>query len=346
MEIDATDTPVLELDLDAVERNIERMQRYCDDHGLALLPHVKTHKLPQIAAMQLAAGARGVVCQKLGEAEVMQAAGIEDILISFPLVGEAKARRLAALAAKARVTVAADSAAVARGLSAALDGDEIGVLVDGDTGFGRTGVQSVAEAVALAELVVTLPGLRFAGLMTHPTPADGDFLAAARRELERRGVTVERISGGGTPAAFHTHRHPEITELRAGTYVYGDRRSIAAGVVSERDCALRVRTTVVSRPTAHRAILDAGSKTLSSDEAPAAGGGYGLIVEYPHARLAAVSEEHGHVDLAGPGPAVGEIVTVIPNHACAVTNLHDAVLAHRGGIPADVWPIAARGMIR
>jgi D-serine deaminase-like pyridoxal phosphate-dependent protein len=346
MELDATDTPVLELDLDAVERNIARMQRYCDEHGLALLAHIKTHKLPEIAAMQLAAGARGIVCQKLGEAEVMRAAGIEDILITFPLLGETKLRRLARLAATARVTVAVDSAEVARGLSGALGGTSVDVLVDCDTGFGRTGVQSVADAVALAEQVAVMPGLRFAGLMTHPTPADGDFLAAARCELERRDVPVARVGGGGTPAAFRTHTHPELTELRVGTYVYGDRRSIAAGVVAEEDCALRVRTTVVSRPTATRAILDAGSKTLTTDDASGAGGGYGLIVEYPDARITAVSEEHGHVALSGPGPSVGEVVTVIPNHACAVTNLHDAVLMRRGGEAVGVWRIAARGKVR
>lgn len=346
MELDATDTPVLELDLDTVERNIVRMQRYCDEHGLALLAHVKTHKLPEVAAMQLAAGARGIVCQKLGEAEVMHAAGIEDILITFPLVGEAKWRRLAVLAATARVTVAVDSVEVASGVSGSLGGASVDVLVDCDTGFGRTGVQSVAAAVALAERVAGLPGLRFAGLMTHPTPADGGFLAAARCELERRGMPVPRIGGGGTPEAFRTHTHPEITELRAGAYVYGDRRSVAAGVMAEADCALRVRTTVVSRPTATRAVLDAGSKTLTTDEAPGAGGGYGLIVEYPGARLTRVSEEHGHVELPGPGLAVGEVVTVIPNHACAVTNLHDTLLTKRGGEAAGVWRIAARGKVR
>ena len=292
---DLADTPYPELDLDAVDRNIARMQRYCDEHGLALLAHVKTHKLPQIAAMQMAAGARGIVCQKLGEAEVMRAAGLTDILIPFPLVGEPKLRRLAALAASSRVTLAVDSAPVARGLSGALDGAEVDVLVDCDTGLGRTGAADVPAAVELAELVHALPGLRLAGLMTHPTPAGGSFLAAARQALERRGLPVARVGGGGTPAAFRTHAHPEITELRAGVYVYGDRRTLAAGVGSVEDCALRVRTTVVSRPAPDRATLDAGSKTLSADEAPAAGGGFGLVVEYPEARLARLSEEHGHL---------------------------------------------------
>ena len=337
--IDLGDTPFLEVDLDKVERNIARMQRYCDEHGLALLAHSKTHKLPQIAALQVAAGARAVVCQKLGEAEVMQAAGITDILIPYPLVGEAKVRRLAALAEHARVTVAVDSPEVARGLA----GIEVDVLVDCDTGFGRTGAQSVDDAAALAELVDGLPGLRFAGLMTHPTPADGTFLAAARREIERRGLEVGRVGGGGTPGSLRTHTHPELNELRVGVYVYGDCRTIAAGVIEPEDCALRVRTTVVSRPTATRAILDAGSKTLTSDDGP---DGYGLVVEYPEARLVKVSEEHGHLELSGPGPALGEVVTVIPNHACVVSNLHDQVVVRRGGEAVEVWPIAARGKVR
>jgi D-serine deaminase-like pyridoxal phosphate-dependent protein len=196
--------------------------------------------------------------------------------------------------------------------------------------------------------VDALPGLRLAGLMTHPTPAEGSFLDGARRALAERGLRVARVGGGGTPAAFRTHAHPEITELRAGVYVYGDRRTLAAGAMAEEDCALRVRATVVSRPTPTRAILDAGSKTLSADEAPAAGGGYGLVLEHTGARLARLSEEHGHLELATPGPrpAVGDIVTVVPNHACAVSNLHDTVVARRDGAAPEVWPVAARGKVR
>jgi len=168
-------TPFLTADLDAVERNIERMQRYCDDHGLALRPHVKTHKLPLIAGFQVGAGARGITCQKLGEAELMADAGFDDILITFPLVGTGKAERLAELAADCRVAVGADSDAVARTLSRALEerGGEIDFLVDCDTGYGRTGVQTPAEAADLAEVVDRLPGLRLAGLMTHPSPPEG-----------------------------------------------------------------------------------------------------------------------------------------------------------------------------
>jgi D-serine deaminase-like pyridoxal phosphate-dependent protein len=350
--IDALDTPVATVDLDAVERNIARMQGYCDEHGLAFRPHIKTHKLPALAHMQLRAGAVGITCQKIGEAEVMDEAGVRDILLTFPLVGAAKAERLAALAAEATIAVVGDSAAVASGLSQALEaaGAEAGFLVEVDTGFRRTGVQTPAAAAELAELVDSLPGLRFDGLMTYPTlPGTGPALRAAIDEIRTRGLAVRVVSAGGTPTFFTNHEVPEITEVRAGTYVYGDRSCIANGSVPLDDCALRVRATVVSRPTAERGILDAGSKTLTNDPAEeAAGGGHGLIVEYPEARIYALSEEHGHVDFGACAerPAVAEVVTIVPNHACGCTNLHDEVVVHRGGRIVGHWPVAARGKLR
>jgi D-serine deaminase-like pyridoxal phosphate-dependent protein len=352
VEIESFDTPVATVDLDAVERNIARMQGYCDEHGLAFRPHIKTHKLPAIAHMQLRAGAVGITCQKLGEAEVMEAAGLTDILLSFPLVGAAKAERLATLAREIDVTVVGDSASVASGLSAVLEREavEVGFLVECDTGFGRTGVQAPEAAAELAELVESLPGLRFDGLMTYPTlPTSGPWLRAAREAVQTRGLRVDRVSAGGTPTWALNHLAEEITEVRAGTYVYGDRSCIANGSVSLPDCALRIRATVVSRPTAERAILDAGSKTLTNDPAEeASGGGHGLIVEYPEARIYALSEEHGHVDVGAclPGPDVGEVVTIVPNHACGCANLHDDVVVHRNGQVVGVWPVAARGKLR
>jgi D-serine deaminase-like pyridoxal phosphate-dependent protein len=353
MDVDALDTPVATVDLDAVERNIRRMQDYCDQHELDFRPHIKTHKLPAVAHMQVKAGAVGITCQKLGEAEVMAAAGLDDILITFPLVGEAKAERAAALAREVKLALVGDSPAVAKGLSAVLarDGIEVDFLVECDTGFRRTGVQSPAEAADLAELVSSLPGLRFAGLMTYPTLPDttGPWLRATREEVERRGLGVERVSAGGTPTAFVNHEVEEITEVRAGTYVYGDRSCIANGAVPLESCALRVRATVVSRPTRDRAILDSGSKTLTTDPVEeGGGGGHGLIVEYPDAAVYALSEEHGHVDVSACAerPELGEVVTIVPNHACGCTNMHDEVIAHRGGRIIGLWPVAARGKIR
>jgi D-serine deaminase-like pyridoxal phosphate-dependent protein len=345
-------TPFLTVDLGAVGRNIERMQRYCDDNGLELRPHVKTHKLPLIARLQLDAGANGITCQKLGEAEVMAAHGFDDILITFPLVGVGKTERLAALASDVRVAVGADSEIVARELSDALaaGGCSAGFLVDCDTGFGRTGVQTPAEAADLAELVARLPGLELAGLMTHPAlPGSGEWLREARLQIERRHLAVRRVSGGGTPGAFRVHESGEFTELRVGTYVYGDRRCLTSGLMPLEDCALRVVATVVSRPTPERAILDAGSKTLTSDVPPGLDdGAYGLVVEYPDAVLRSLSEEHGNLDLSGchRKPEIGEVVTIVPNHACGAVNLHDEVAVHRGGGGVQITGIPARGRVR
>jgi len=343
------DTPALVLDLDAVERNIDRMQTYCNNHDLDFRPHVKTHKLPEIAQLQLSAGAVGVTCQKLGEAAVMAKAGITDLLISFPLVGELKLQRLVELTEHARVSTVGDSALVARAISDALasKGRTVGFLVECDTGLGRAGVQTPNEAAALAEFVNGLPGLRFDGFMTHPTVmASGPWLLAAKSEAERRRVRVAKVSGGGTPTAYQTHLVKVITELRAGTYVFGDRACIANETVRLEDCAVRVAATVVSRPTRDRAILDAGSKALTTDPAYGASlDGHGLIVEYPDAEITALSEEHGHVDVSAceRQPEIGELVTVIPNHVCACMNLYDEVLVHRHGRPEARWPVAARG---
>jgi D-serine deaminase-like pyridoxal phosphate-dependent protein len=344
------DTPVLVVDLDRVEHNVRRLQAYCDEHGLALRPHVKTHKLPQLAQLQLDAGAAGLACQKLGEAEVMADAGFDDLLVTFPVLGPAKTERLAALARRARIGVAADSEAVADGISrsVAAVGAEVVVLVDCDTGYGRTGVQSPAAAVELARHVAGLPGLRFGGLATYPsTPATAGWLREAVEAVERAGLEVERVSGGGTPLAYRTHELGIVTELRAGTYVYGDRACAANGSVPLDDCALHVVATVVSRPTLDRAIVDAGSKALTSDLAAGADG-YGRLLEHPEADIVQLSEEHGWLDVSrcARPPELGEVVTILPNHACAATNLYDEVVVHRSGEVLDTWPVAARGLLR
>ncbi|HEX4009423.1 MAG TPA: alanine racemase [Solirubrobacteraceae bacterium] len=346
------DTPYASVDLDAVDRNIGRMQDYCDRHGLAFRPHIKTHKLPAVAYAQIRAGAVGITCQKLSEAATMVSAGIEDVLITYPLVGEAKLERLRGLARAARLSVGADSAIVAQGISAAMAGEEgeIDFLVECDTGLGRTGVQTPRDAAELALLVDQLPGLRFAGLMTYPSGQDTPaFFQSARAAIEAVGLRVSRFSGGGTEHAYSTHESPIYTELRAGTYVYGDRACVANGTVAEGDCALRVHATVVSRPTPQRAILDAGSKSLTTDPVEAPGvTGYGLLVGRPEAEIDELYEEHARVLLSAQAPplAVGDTVTIVPNHACGTTNMQNEVLAHRSGRPIGWWPIPSRGAVR
>jgi D-serine deaminase-like pyridoxal phosphate-dependent protein len=345
------DTPAFVVDLDLVDANIERMQSHCDRAGLAFRPHVKTHKLPAIARMQVAAGAAGIACQKVGEAEVMLEAGLDDIMLSFPVIGDAKAARLGALATAGRISAVADSEQGVVGIAAAAAaaGAEIELLVECDTGFGRTGVQTPQEAAELAELAEGLDGVRFGGLMTYPTlPGTAAWIRAARAALAKRGLEAARVSGGGTPTAFAALEDGEVTELRAGTYVYGDRACIANGSVPLESCAAVVHATVVSRPAPGRAILDAGSKALTND--PVAGTeltGHGLIREHPEAVIHTLSEEHGHVDVSAcdPAPAIGDVVTVVPNHACGAANLYDTVVVHRSGEGAETWPVAARGRL-
>jgi D-serine deaminase-like pyridoxal phosphate-dependent protein len=337
------ETPALVVDLDRVERNLERWQRYADEAGLASRPHVKTHKSVELARLQLAYGARGVTCQKLGEAEVMVKAGIDDVLVPYNLMGESKLRRLAGLLARARVAVSVDDAALLRGLAgAARDaGRELEVLVECDTGFGRAGVQTPAAAAALGQTIGATSGLVFAGLLSYPSPPGARaFLEEA---LEVADLERPWVSTGGTPTMWNAAElRPVVTEYRVGTYVYNDRNTIAAGVASVDDCALTVLTTVVSRPTGDRAILDSGSKALAADQTAA--GGHGLILEAQASTIAKLSEEHGHVELApGERLELGDRVHVVPNHACVVSNLFDELWVTRGGEVVDRWAIDARG---
>lgn len=346
------DTPSVIIDLDVVERNIQRLQEYLDEHGIDNRPHIKTHKLPLIAHWQLAAGAKGITVQSVGEAEVMAAAGIRDILITYNVMGPEKVTRLAQVARMAEVRVALDNAVAlaAVGEAAALAGRDIGVLVEFECGKGRQGVVAPEEAVALALECGRFERLRFLGLMCYPSgPAVPDFVAQTRAALAPHGLGVEVVSVGGTPGMWAAHETASETEHRAGTYVYNDRRSVAVGSAGLEDCALHVHVTLVSRPTQTRGVIDAGSKTLTSDAFPTQwGGGYGLILEYPEAVITELSEEHGAVDFSAceSVPAIGERLRVVPNHVCPVTNLHDEVYLHRGGVIEAVVPVAARGKTR
>jgi D-serine deaminase-like pyridoxal phosphate-dependent protein len=349
MHIDELETPVPVVDIDRLEANISRLQSYLDAHSIANRPHIKTHKIPEIAQMQMNAGAIGITCQKVSEAEVMANAGFRDIFIPYNVVGESKLNRLMALAKKATVSVTADSAYVVQGLASAAQraGLTLTVLVECDTGLHRCGVQSPQQATELARLINSSPNLHFGGLMTYPTSEATDaFIRETRASLEKDGIQIERVSGGGTPSMWQAHLHPDVTEHRAGIYVYGDRLTLRSGAVTLDTCALRVYATVVSRPTTERGILDAGSKSLSSDLHGLEG--YGYICEYPDAKIYGLSEEHGHVDFsAGPRkPEIGERVSVIPNHCCTVTCLFDEVIGVRGDRVEVVWKVAARGTVR
>lgn len=357
-------TPALTVDLDALDRNLDRMAAYCRGHRIGLRPHTKTHKTLELARKQLERGALGLTVAKVGEAEVMTRAEPPEILVAFPIFGAAKLRRLASLSMARRILISLDSEATAREISAAATGQNttFGILVEFDAGLGRCGLKPGPACLELAHIVQQLPGLEFRGLMTYPGNIWGssqereqisDSVAQAVRQVlavfESERMPVEIVSAGSTPSAALSNRIHGITEIRPGTYVYNDLNTYYQGACTLADCAARIRATVVSTAVPNRAIIDAGSKTLSTDllgSGPRTG--YGLIVEAPNAQLIKLNEEHGYIDTTNCSHhfRVGEVVTVIPNHVCACVNLHDEIFLLRNGEYVGSWQVAARGKIR
>ena len=345
-------TPCLMIDLDVVESNIARAQALCDAAGVAARPHIKTHKNPQIAAMQQRAGARGITCQKLGEAEVMADGGLDDILITYNILGDEKLARLGTLAATRTVAVAADNPVTIEGLprAAAIAARPLDVLVECDSGRKRAGVETPGEAIELARMIAAAEGLNFAGFVFYPVEsaiaAAQTFLDDAVSGVRQAGLEPRILSSGGTPNLATLSQFGGITEHRAGTYVFNDRMMMAAGMAKLDDCALHVLATVVSRAAPERGILDSGSKTLTSD--PGGGlDGFGLIREYPEARIAAFAEEHGMLDLSrcNDRPTVGTLVRIVPNHVCVTVNMFDRYVAVRGTELIGTMDVAARGRL-
>jgi D-serine deaminase-like pyridoxal phosphate-dependent protein len=349
MRIEDLDTPTVVIDLDCIEHNIEKLQRYCDAYSIRSRPHIKTHKLPALAYKQLQAGAVGITCQKLSEALVMAAAGIRDILITYNIMGKQKIESLAQLARQAKLSVAIDNEIALNTIAQAakLAERNISILIEFESGNARVGVQTPPEALALAQKITHHPFLRFDGLMTYPCGKQAEtFIAEAKSIFAEAGIEINIVSVGGTPGMWNVHEVKGITELRAGTYIYNDRNIVGSGTATLDECALHVQATVISRPTEDRAVIDAGSKTLSSDLIrPEYGQGYGLVLEYPEAIIKKLNEEHGIIDISAcrTKPQIGEVVRILPNHVCVVTNLHDEVVVHRNGVVEGVWPVWARG---
>jgi D-serine deaminase-like pyridoxal phosphate-dependent protein len=348
--IDDIDTPAVLIDIDRVAKNIARAQAAADAAGVKLRPHIKTHKLPLFARKQVEAGAAGITCQKIGEAEVMADAGLTDIFLPYNILGRRKLERLKALHERVKLSVTADSATTVEGLADTFrDADRpLKVLIECDTGGGRCGVQSKDEALALAKQIDAAPGLAFGGLMTFPAPgkaAEAEaWLAAARDLLVANGLACETITSGGTPDMWRKPEGNIVTEYRPGTYIYMDRYQIAKGAATLDDCAATVLATVVSKPTPTRAILDAGSKALTSDTLGLPD--YAELVEEPGARVVGLSEEHGKVELPeGSRLKVGDRVRVLPDHICPVINLYDQVYLISGDRVVDIVPVAARGRL-
>jgi D-serine deaminase-like pyridoxal phosphate-dependent protein len=350
-DISELDTPAVLIDVDRVEANLKRVQDYADRNGLKLRPHIKTHKLPRFAKRAIELGAVGITVQKLGEAEVMADAGITEIFLPYNILGAAKLARLKALAGRVNISVTADSAETVEGLSSTFAGSAtpLTVLVECDTGMGRCGVQTPAAAVALAEKIANSPGLHFGGLMTYPAAgqveANAAWLGAAKVALASAGLPAEIVSNGGTPDIWRAHEVKAATEHRPGTYIYLDRYQVAKGVGGFEDCALTVLATVVSRPTEDRAIIDAGSKSLTSDLLGMTG--FGLIEAYPEAAIVGLSEEHGTIDLSNctSKPRIGDKLRIIPNHACVVSNLFDTVTLISKDAVVETVRVDARGRV-
>jgi len=343
-------TPVAVIDETVMENNIKVAQEHFDRIGRSFRPHIKTHKIPALAALQIAYGARGINCQKISEAEVFADAGFTDILITFNMLGRQRLDRLQVLNSRVDLQVVADNDVVVDGLAEVFQSDRpLKVLVECDTGAGRNGVQSPEAALDLARRIDNAPGLIFHGLLTYPKAsaeaAVEAFFSKTLKLLKEAGLECPVVSHGGSPSLFDSELVRSATEHRAGTYIFNDRSMVRAGMCGFENCAMHVLATVVSRPTDDRAVLDAGSKALTSDLLGFSD--HGLLVDYPEASVAALSEEHAVVDLSKSGrkPQIGERVRIIPNHTCVVTNLFDRLVFHRDGVVTRVEPVAARGQV-
>ena len=355
-------TPSLVIDAGKVRRNLKRLADYAASHKLRVRPHTKTHKSVRLARMQVDAGAKGLTVAKAGEAAVM-ADVCDDIFVAYPTADARRSAALAELAGGHTIRVGLDSAAAADALSAAASarGTTIGVLVDLDVGLHRTGVQSPEAALELARYVDAAKGLRLDGIMLYPghigrKPAEQlDLLHAVEATVaetialwKKAGLDTTIVSGGSTPTMFQSHLVLSVTEIRPGTYIFNDMNTVHGGYVTLDDCAATIVCTVVSDAVPNQVVIDAGSKTLTSDRCgPAPDSGHGYVVEFPQAKIVKLNEEHGYVDVSACNrlPKVGEQVTVIPNHICPCVNLQDNVWWQEGGESPTAIRVDARGKV-
>lgn len=351
------DTPALLLEAGALEANIQRMASFFANRPSGLRPHFKSHKCTRIARMQMAAGAVGMTCAKLGEAEVLAEAGIQDILIANQIVGGLKIARLVELAKRAKPIVAADSAGNVRMLSnaAAAAGVTIGVLVEVDIGMNRCGVKPGQPALDLARVIAASPGLKFEGLQGYEghvvdlrdpaeraekTHAALGPLVETRRLIERSGIPVHIVTGGGTGTYTITGDYPGVDEVQAGSYAamdwwYSDIRP-------EFQQAMSILSTIISRPEPDLAIVDVGRKGIGAEFGPP------RVKDLPGGSVARFgSEEHTAVALP-PGAmlGVGDQIELIPSHGCTTSNLYREFVVHRQGVVEDMWPIEGSGRMQ
>lgn len=361
MELTELDTPALTVDLGLLEKNVSGMADKIRAAGVGLRPHIKTHKTVELARMQLEQGAVGITVAKLGEAEVMAEAGLDDVLVANELAGAKKLARLAELSRKITIRSCVDSmsGAVALSEAAVTHGVDFDVMLDVNTGLNRTGVEP-EQAVKLGKSVDELQGLNLVGVFsyagysaTEPNETDRQRWAemeastavAISEELVDTGIGALEVSVAGTPTAAYAASVPGVTEVRPGTYVFNDLNYAIVGACALSECALTIRTRVISRPSPDRAVVDAGSKVLTSDRRADGAPGYGHVVDAPGTRLDALWEEHGVLRLDDDGRrlSVGDVIHIIPNHVCPTVNLADAWYGVRDGTVERKFMVAARG---
>jgi 3-hydroxy-D-aspartate aldolase len=353
------DTPALVVELDAFERNLARMAESVAGHGVRVRAHAKTHKCPEIAKRQIAAGATGVCCQKVSEAEAMVDGGLQDVLVSNEIVGAAKLARLARLALRARIGVCADDAANVRALeaAAAAAATTIEVYVEVDVGMRRCGVAPGAPALALARAVAASPHLRFAGIQAYHGRAQHlrslaerraaiERSAAAanqtRRLIESAGIACPTLTGAGTGSYMLEIELGAYDEIQPGSYVFMDAdyaRNEWGPPLPRFEHSLFVLTTVMSRPAAERAVVDAGLKASSVDS------GMPVVWQHPNLQVVRVADEHGVIEAAAGTavPALGDKLLLVPGHCDPTVNLYDWFVCVRDDRVEALWPITARG---
>lgn len=360
LTLDDIDTPALIVDLDIVENNLKKLADLTGKHGVVVRPHIKTHKAPYFSYRQLALGAPGIAVATLGEAEVMANAGITDILLAYQPVGPIKLRRLAALMERVDMIVALDSFEAAKHISdmCVSIGRDLNVYIDVNTGLDRMGLLPGEPSVELAVNIHALPGLNVIGVMSHcghigSAPVneieqgainDAEELVKTADKMREAGVPITVVSPGSTNGAPFHPLVEGITEIRPGTYIFNDVNTVKNDIADWSDCAVTILSTVVSTPSADRAVIDAGSKALSRDLCGKREG-FGLIKEHPQVTITSVSEEHGVVALTEGRDklTIGERIEVIPNHVCVAVNLADEYVAIRNGKVVGTIPVAARG---
>jgi len=360
------DTPALLIDLNKVEKNLSAMQKKADAFGVSLRPHIKAHKIPKLAKMQIQMGAKGITASKIGEAEVMVDAGIKDIFIANQIVTETKANRLVALSKRAIISVGLDSIAGAKILSQVFyDAKEIiDYLIEIDSGLNRCGVPPGRPAIEFYKAVEHFSGIRFKGIFTHAGQVYGkqnleEVKNVSRLEsglmietamcFKEQDVNPEVVSVGSTPTIRVWEGCTGINEIRPGNSIFLDAIQVGLGVAEPQECALTVLATVTSRPDSGRAVIDAGSKVFALDKG--AHGketvkGFGKVLG-KKAVIERLSEEHGIMSVdSNEKLEIGEQLTIIPNHACTVINLSDKAYGIRNGQIEAVFKIAGRGKVQ